>query len=590
MVNKGGVEGMNRLKNIWKLKYKNKVYAFRLALDNGLFDVYVDDFSDSAKSKLVSSKKIKSIPLIDKGDMLVTEQELNGLVVKELEDKALLKSIDDYISKTDLTNLRVDLEKKKEQLRRKFWSYLPKKYLDDFINFHIENFDRNDNIYTWFNEEQKDAIEGYMRFCSKRLFKELTGTTKLSIRKAGILANIKQDVDDWVYDGVRDTGYFGGGVCTLGHTLRYEHYAYSKELNERIIFGVKCMSDFFETDKQVISALTSLQDRLLDEIKVVAYIKYKGLDINYVNEKEFWEVLKGLKGSFEEVYQDGNIWVTILSKWVKNGLPFTDRLLKTYNIFKNRYERKKEDFVFERDVQVLEGTLAYRLYESVTKVGVKDEFTTSWSANDYNLFFRENARKLAKIEKWVTQSGITRDDLRKLLNYDVKYMEYDNRYIADLGGTVTKKLYGEDGYKLKVVMGLLYKKGNPSVDILSNFKVLKKLFKTSIDSVYDRGYQLWQVLSDIKKKDVMEIYKNKVSFRKYDLSSGVLPSSHVEGQKVVDNFDDIYGYLLCKAYIEKELPKDDFSLRICDSIITYEKISDKQARIINDTLKKLNKD
>ena len=575
---------MNELKNIWKLKFKNKVYGFRVHIGNSFYDIYVDDFSEKVKNKLISSRVIKSIPLIEHGNMLLTEQELKGLVIQEL-DSNLLHVLDDYLSSADLSDIGVDIKKKKERLSNKFIHYVPAKYIDDFVDFHIKHFDRNDNMYETLSKEQKEVIKGYMRFRSKKLFKELTGKTKLSVNRMTKLYQLKGDVDDWVYDGVEDTGYFGGGVCTLGHTLRYEHYAYSKTLNERIIFGTKCMSDFFDTNESTIRALTSLQERLIDELKVTVYLKEKGLSLYDLDKNEFWEVLKSLKGSFDKAMDGGSIWVTILSKWVNSGLPLTKKLYEVFTIFKRFYQEVEKDKLVNKYLGVLEGSYGYRLYRMVLDGGEDNKFSQSLGKSDYISFFNQSIEKLSVIDKCIKDYGVTREDVRRIVNIPCRYVLENGVYECNREGDITKTFLGEEAYKLKLVYGLLLRYDiNLSLDFLDNFKHrhFKKMFETAVNWVYNERDWLFPLLKEVKEKGLDVAYDNEIRVKRYWLNVGIIDdTSHL--------FFDVYGYLAYKGYIEKKLHEVEFALKVSDSINANRKISIKQADVINQVLRNLTK-
>lgn len=75
-------------------------------------------------------------------------------------------------------------------------------------------------------------------------FTQFRAASNMQKKMANILGDEK-GCSDWIYYGYKDTGYFGGDKCSMGHTLRYVHYAKNSKTNEVIKFGTKCISDFF---------------------------------------------------------------------------------------------------------------------------------------------------------------------------------------------------------------------------------------------------------------------------------------------------------------------------------------------------------
>ena len=106
---------------------------------------------------------------------------------------------------------------------------------------------------------------------------------------------------DWRYAGWLDTGGTQYGyTCTLGHPLRYLHLAwditigdieecffgeeynvdYEKiiQSNHCIVFGSKCIGDFFEVDKECVAALRRTQTDSLKDMALL-YDIYSSEDV-----------------------------------------------------------------------------------------------------------------------------------------------------------------------------------------------------------------------------------------------------------------------------------------------------------------------
>ena len=124
---------------------------------------------------------------------------------------------------------------------------LPDRWEIEFEDYKGTVIKNNNNLYDGFTEQQYMVMQEYYMWRTVARFKRFVNDTGLKVKadKVEKLAEIAGYTNDWVYAGCVDKGRMGGGHCELGHALRYEHYAYSKSVNKRIKFGVKCASDFF---------------------------------------------------------------------------------------------------------------------------------------------------------------------------------------------------------------------------------------------------------------------------------------------------------------------------------------------------------
>lgn len=93
-------------------------------------------------------------------------------------------------------------------------------------------------IYEGMNEKQIEVLNNFTKFRS---------ASHAQKEMAKILGN-ENLIDDWYYAGYVDTGKLGGEHCSMGHALRYVHYAANSKTDETIKFGIKCISDFFNID------------------------------------------------------------------------------------------------------------------------------------------------------------------------------------------------------------------------------------------------------------------------------------------------------------------------------------------------------
>ncbi len=102
-------------------------------------------------------------------------------------------------------------------------------------------------------------IEEYYKFLNKgqldviRKYSKLVSANRFNMRMAELKGSQFLE-DDWVYLGYIDLGE-RVGHCTLGHSLRYEHYAHNIVTYDSIVFGVKCVGDFFDLSLEQIKLI-----------------------------------------------------------------------------------------------------------------------------------------------------------------------------------------------------------------------------------------------------------------------------------------------------------------------------------------------
>ena len=89
--------------------------------------------------------------------------------------------------------------------------------------------------YEGMTNEQIDVLNRFTQY------KSATNTQKKMVEIIGESDMVK----DWIYFGFIDTGRLGNDHCSMGHALRYVHYAKNLKTKETIKFGIKCISDFF---------------------------------------------------------------------------------------------------------------------------------------------------------------------------------------------------------------------------------------------------------------------------------------------------------------------------------------------------------
>lgn len=222
--------------------------------------------------------------------------------------------------------------------------YLAREWEEEFREYKGEELKYNEAIYDNVNDRQFNVIQKYFRWRTRVRFQEIVKDTSLQAlpKKAENMAKIIGDDMDWVYDGCVDTGYFGGGQCELGHALRYEHYAVSPSTGREIIFGVKCVSDFFGIDPKRLRGISKVQDEVLEEVKIIVFIMETNKYTQYIQKyyPDLMKVIKTLKPNADKLF--GKDWSNQIAKFIQSGLPLTPSLIDRFRWVKNKYYDKKQ--------------------------------------------------------------------------------------------------------------------------------------------------------------------------------------------------------------------------------------------------------
>lgn len=92
-------------------------------------------------------------------------------------------------------------------------------------------------------------------------------------------------INDWIYYGFVDTGVRGNAHCSMGHALRYVHYAKNLKTGEIIKFGIKCISDFFQIDAAKLKLIQAGFFEINDMVNNIIEKFHNGYDFNFVENK-----------------------------------------------------------------------------------------------------------------------------------------------------------------------------------------------------------------------------------------------------------------------------------------------------------------
>lgn len=327
------------IKALWSLKLDGKLVGVRALTTSGVYyDVSIDVYKKQLK---LDASSLQPIPLMEYGGLFMTEEEFNtGMLIEDGSNHTRLhKGIVEFVAMSNVNDpiYLAKRRKKAQEYRQKYYTYLPDNWLLDFGNYHFENFEGNNNIYTSLSTEQRELIKEYFRWRSKLIFDENKASKVLrtKLNKAKKLMDLMGNATDWVYDGTVDTGYKGGGYCELGHPLRYEHYAYSWGLKKHIIFGSTCMSDFFELDEAVLKQIINAQEVILKEIKSIIFVMQTDRQAAYSEQySDLWDVMKHFKGKFNDHLKNGSSWAKFMGGFDKAGLPLTRSMLHKFRELK----------------------------------------------------------------------------------------------------------------------------------------------------------------------------------------------------------------------------------------------------------------
>lgn len=278
----------------------------------------------------------------------------------------------------------------------------------------------NSNII--FNNSSDSEGFKYTQKSSKTL-------TPRQLRKKEKLEELRGTGTAWVYGGFVDTGYLGGGTCTLGHNLRYHHLALdasqidmskffqaTTSLNEDgesvdaqvsyninlvetlsnqgklIKFGIDCLSDFFEVDKATVARLKSMQQDAVNEMHKFIYIHQQDMHRSARDAFKF----------FEEIMDE------VVRRDTRFRLAGADTILSEGDeAFYLKF--KQNDMIYPRSLVrraryclsgILEDNFSMKAFkESPRSVGIDVKKVAGWMKNIKGL------KELAKVESEMNMSN-----------------------------------------------------------------------------------------------------------------------------------------------------------------------------------------
>lgn len=134
-------------------------------------------------------------------------------------------------------------------------------------------------VFSKLNKEQKEVIKQLSINKSKEIFNKT--------RYKGMMNNS----GEWIYNGCYDTGRMGNGKCTNGHSLRYAHIAVNVKTGKKIVFGIKCVHEFFNMTDAKQKEIERSFNETNKMIKTIYEMVNSG-NTNYIEKAEEIELIE----------------------------------------------------------------------------------------------------------------------------------------------------------------------------------------------------------------------------------------------------------------------------------------------------------
>lgn len=264
--------------------------------------------------------------------------------------------------------------------------------LNDYIENHYKS-DESEAMYSLFNDNQVELLHNYFKGFSVELYKELNGTVELQIQKKSQkvkdkinkIAEYMGDInlEDWVYDGMVDSGKNAGLKCDLcPRPVRYAHFAVNRKTSECLRFGCNCAADFFNMDKGTLSSMRTIQAQTLKDIKIIAYVLEKQCH------EKYYTYLTGHMGKvyLESGEQGLRDLMTFMVQWKKDGTiegdPSKDEYLVIFG--DNQKVKKSLHWIKSNIVSCLNADLSDNIYDTLEDRNLEKKSTKDLDKNQEN--------------------------------------------------------------------------------------------------------------------------------------------------------------------------------------------------------------
>ena len=156
-------------------------------------------------------------------------------------------------------------------------------------------------LYTYLTPEQAKVLKSYIMWRAREVFRVTDASDNFEFSNPKKEAKLQKyrEGGEYYYAGMIDTGYSGGGRCTLGHELRYVHLAidmtqydcdidtlldrYNYDFEQlldspnALVFGKGCVAEFFKVGEGSINALGRAQTESLCDMKELCDFYDRGI-------------------------------------------------------------------------------------------------------------------------------------------------------------------------------------------------------------------------------------------------------------------------------------------------------------------------
>lgn len=275
-------------------------------------------------------------------------------------------------------------------------------------------------VFSKLNEKQKEVIKQLSIKKSKEIFNQ----TKYK----GMINNS----GEWIYNGCYDTGRMGNGKCTNGHSLRYAHIAVNVKTGKKIVFGIKCVHEFFNmTDKKQKEIEKSFNEA--NKMIKTIYEMVNSGNTNYIEKAEEIELIE--KHSTSSNIQN----IKEIKMLINAKLPIpwfmTTSLDNRYKIISNQVKAKE---FLENNTELNAAVTLYELIrDSINELQFAWELSTMASIkNDLYDHGKLTDKQIELFIKLVNKDYVIKDysDVRNKLEtiMKVKTSKYDVQIVGSL--------------------------------------------------------------------------------------------------------------------------------------------------------------
>lgn len=237
---------------------------------------------------------------------------------------------------------------------------------------------------------------------------------------------------EWIYNGCYDTGRMGNGKCTNGHSLRYAHIAVNVKTGKKIVFGIKCVHEFFNMTDEKQKEIEKSFNEANKMIKTIYEMVNSG-NTNYIEKAEEIELIE--KHSTSSNIQN----IKEIKMLINAKLPIpwfmTTSLDNRYKIISNQVKAKE---FLENNTELNAAVTLYELIrDSINELQFAWELSTMASIkNDLYDHGKLTDKQIELFIKLVNKDYVIKDysDVRNKLEtiMKVKTSKHDVQIVGSL--------------------------------------------------------------------------------------------------------------------------------------------------------------